>query len=218
MGASCAIRGCKARHTKFSTLKFFCVPYNKQRRIYWLSKCPFLRNYNDKQLDNLRICSKHFYPHDISADLKLTVDAVPTLHLPPTDIFETTPLNVKVLRETNENQLTLCTVQSVQSTPESLLQPQSNQSQSDSPFQNIELLTSQQSSDPISLICHETLIDTSRPPTPSLSQVNTLIASQPLSCVASIHDLNQILNNNIAEWLDLQNLPTNILTHNHMIK
>ncbi|XP_026325075.1 uncharacterized protein LOC113234055 [Hyposmocoma kahamanoa] len=52
-----------------------------------MEESPFLENYDREpmKLQNCRFCPKHFYPEHINEQNKLTKDAIPILHLTPTD-------------------------------------------------------------------------------------------------------------------------------------
>ncbi|CAH0731001.1 unnamed protein product, partial [Brenthis ino] len=65
-----------------NTNKGFSVPFkNPVRWQQWASACPFLLSYSPNKIKYARICRKHFLPQHIIENNKLTLDAVPSLHL-----------------------------------------------------------------------------------------------------------------------------------------
>ncbi|XP_045783160.1 uncharacterized protein LOC123879484 isoform X1 [Maniola jurtina] len=75
----CCVPGCK------NTSNLRKVPFTKVTWKAWLVRCPFLRKYSRKSLENVKICELHFLPQHVKSH-RLTADAIPTLHLPKQNI------------------------------------------------------------------------------------------------------------------------------------
>ena len=107
----CCVRGCKLRSDRCKELSFHCFPktspsrfrsdFNElisKRREAWFQAIPFKKpkggiQYRDiNELDNLRICSKHFKSGECSSLYNLSINE---FNFPCTNVFLDIPISLQ---------------------------------------------------------------------------------------------------------------------------